>query len=122
MFGRAFIQLFGAALLTRGFWAILGVLVVIGLLIQNPVVAIALAVLVLVFGGIFGQAAYAASQSLPINGVPVSVKKFQCTRCGEVGRLRVERRPVVTERGPVKWPTVVCRKCGMEEAVPGRVV
>lgn len=123
MFTRAFVELFGAALLTRGFWICIGIMVLLGWAVQSPVVAVGLALTLV------GLIAWAwprkEPQTLPVNGTPISVKKFQCSGCGSLGTLRIERRscadPDHADR-VVKWPVAVCDRCGAEEQVPGRIV
>lgn len=122
MFGRAFTEMFGVMLMSKGFWAAIFLLAGVGYLIQNPLVLVSIvAIAVVLFGGIAGLNRW-EEQRLPVNGQMVPAKKFQCTRCGLLGKLRVEKRDVYTDRGRVRWPTVVCRSCGFAEHVPGRVI
>ncbi|MDP9471523.1 MAG: hypothetical protein M3Q71_12790 [Chloroflexota bacterium] len=92
MFGRAFTELFGALLLTRGFGAVIGVLAFVGFLIQNPAVAIGLAVVLVAVVGAVLIPQHRAEQRLPVNGVPVHVREFACPGCGLLGKLRVVKR------------------------------
>jgi hypothetical protein len=120
--GRASAEMTVALLFTRGFWAVIAVLVLLGFLIENPVVAIGLGLAIAAGIGWVAWLAYRESHSLPVNGQRVPVTEFQCSRCGALGTLRVERHVQRAPGGTVRWPFVVCRSCGHEEAVPGRVL
>lgn len=122
MFGRAFTELFGAMLLTKGFWAAIVVLAAVGYVIKNPMVLLAIAGTIAFGAGVVWWSSYLEAQKLPVNGVRVPVREFQCARCGLMGKLRVEKRTVAVQGGTVQWPFLVCRNCGHEDRVPGHVV
>ena len=125
MFGRAFTEMFGVMLMTRGFWAFVFIGGGIALLIQNPAVllgigGVAVAVAVVVVGVKLMNRR--EEQILTTSVGRVHAKEFQCTSCGLVGSLRMERREQRVPGGTVQWPFVICRKCGFEEQVPARIV
>jgi len=119
MFGRAFTEMAGVALMSRGFWAAVLLLAGVAWLIDNPrilligvggVVCLIVAVLVI---SKRQETAAARAPLLTVNGQQVSLSKFQCRGCGVVGRLRLEQAG-----GP---PTVYCPICRHREVVPQRI-
>jgi hypothetical protein len=122
MWGRIAAETTVAMLFSRGFWGVFLLLAAIGFLIRYPMVIVVLLLSALLVAGATMLANHMSSQRLPVNGGTVPVREFQCTRCGELGKLRVERRALTVPGGAVQWPFVVCRNCGHEEQVPGHVI
>jgi hypothetical protein len=122
---RLGLQVVGIALMSRGFWAVVAVLAVLGFLINNPAVAIGLGVIVV---GLLAWIAVSAvrgerpEQLVTINHVRVPVRQIECAGCGQRGSLRIETRDLPSNRGIVQWPTKVCRHCRHEEENAGRVL
>jgi len=118
MFGRAFTEMAGVALMSRGFWAAVILLAGVGYLIDNPrillvglvgVVGLMIAVVVI---GKFQEPPEGRGPLLTVDGRQVPLSKFQCRGCGVVGRLRLEGAGVP--------PTVLCRICRHREVIPQR--